>query len=125
MMTMEQFIDFEKATERCGMPCIADGHCPYADDWNEENICKEMCGCECDISVDENGIATTEDWDVIEDWLFLCGTGCYVENDKNGRNIERTDMCGGKYLMSENGYVCGQTDSVEDAINFLKGACCC
>lgn len=110
-MSMEQFLQF------CGMPCCADGHCPYKSSGDEGNICSEMCGVKID---DDCKGGETENWDVIESWLTLADEFDFAENE--GREVMCVNMCGGKYQKrDENGCVCGLTDSVDDAIMFLKG----
>ena len=58
-------------------------------------------------------------WEFAEGWLRNAEEGDWVENEN--RKIECVNMCGGKYMkFDEEGYV-GLTDSVDDAIRFLKG----
>lgn len=47
--------------------------------------------------------------------------GFYVRNEENGREVEVTNMCGGRYLCYENGEVARQCDDEAIAYNFLKG----
>lgn len=46
--------------------------------------------------------------------------GAYIHNNKNGRTVEVTYMCGGRYLLMENGEVCRLTSNERVAYNFLK-----
>lgn len=47
--------------------------------------------------------------------------GFFVWNKDNGREVEVTNMCGGRYLCYEHGEVARQTDDEAIAYNFLKG----
>ena len=46
----------------------------------------------------------------------------FCEGETEVRIVERTDMCGGKYLLSTwpGNYICGQTDSVKECVAFLE-----
>lgn len=44
----------------------------------------------------------------------------YCEGETEVRFVERTDMSGGKYLLSDTEGVCGQTNDVNECIAFLE-----
>lgn len=62
---------------------------------------------------------TNTEWN--DTLAFLCSAtvGQWVENDN--RKVVVEDMCGGTYLMYEDGEVSGLTDSVIVALCFLRG----
>lgn len=48
--------------------------------------------------------------------------GFFVRNEDNGREVEVTNMAGGRYLCKdEHGEPCRQVDDEAFAYNFLKG----
>ena len=46
--------------------------------------------------------------------------GAYAMNLDNGRMVEVTNMCGGRYLCTEHDEPLKQTDNICVAFNFLK-----
>ena len=61
---------------------------------------------------------TTKEWNQATAFLEVAGEGAWVEND--GRTVEVTNMCGGRYLMLEDYYVMGQCYEEWKAVEFLK-----
>lgn len=62
---------------------------------------------------------TAKEWNQGIEYLENGNIGWYIEND--GRIIEITEMCGGRYLAyNEQKEICGQTDEEWRAMSFLK-----
>ncbi len=54
--------------------------------------------------------------------LKAADEGFFVRNEDNGREVEVTNMTGGRYLCKDsNGDPCRQTDSEAVAYKFLEG----
>ena len=49
--------------------------------------------------------------------------GAFVFNPYNGRKVEVANMAGGRYLCTEHGEPCRQTDNIAIAFNFLMKGC--
>lgn len=60
---------------------------------------------------------TVKEWNEGINFLKTAEVGCYAEH--NNRKVWVEDMCGGRYLLTEGGEVCGLTFSVIRAMVFL------
>ncbi len=62
---------------------------------------------------------TNTEWNMGIEFLMSSEEGDWAEN--NGKTVEVTNMCGGRYLMrDEDGEVSGLTDDVVVAMLFLR-----
>lgn len=56
-------------------------------------------------------------WNFCVEFLSNQGVGAFVS--ENNRKVEIVDMCGGRYLLFEDGEVCGVVETVLEAVRFL------
>lgn len=59
------------------------------------------------------------DFEQVTDFLANGEEGHFVSNHDNGRTVEITNMCGGRYLCYDGGEVAKQTDDEAVAYGFL------
>lgn len=76
-----------------------------------EDMCNQVKRCKLQDLDEYTVIHHLQDGDI----------GSYAENEENGRMVEVTEMCGGRYLYYENGEVAGQSNSARDAYKYLIG----
>lgn len=60
----------------------------------------------------------TREWNEGIRFLQTAEEGDYIEH--NGRMVEVTEMCGGRFLLTEYKEVCGLVDEEWRAMQFLK-----
>ena len=61
---------------------------------------------------------TPNEWNLALDYLEQSETGAWVE--ENGRTAIVENMCGGRYLLTENNEIVGLVDEEWKALHFIQ-----